>query len=228
MNRERIGNIRDSDYSRAATQRPWLWVLNMAVKLLLISLMIFSVTAPDLPQFTGKAMTVRALTYPLPVLLIPVLWWLRGRPPPYPHLLDALIALPFLIDVAGNATNLYNTWRYFDDIAHFCNWVSLTVAFGAIMISLPIGRLNAAALVVGFGASTHVLWEIAEYLVMLLGSSGLQLTYEDTIGDLAFSFCGSLVGALIAVTLLWGRSYVNPVLFGTKATQPAEEAEVPK
>jgi hypothetical protein len=36
---------------------------------------------------------------------------------------------------------------------------------------------------------------------MKLGSSGLQLTYEDTIGDLALGGCGTLLGAtLVAVS----------------------------
>src|SRR5436305_256246 len=137
-----------------------LLVLNVAVKLALVGLLIFSLAAPDLPQFAGKAMTVRALTYPCSVLLVPVLWWLRGRPSPYPHLIDVLIVLPFLVDVAGNAVNLYNTMRHFDDIAHFVNWALLVAAFGAIVASLPLGRLNVAALALGFGTTTNVLWEI--------------------------------------------------------------------
>jgi hypothetical protein len=202
-------------------------VLNVAVKLLLAGLLIFSLAAPDLPQFAGKAMTARALTYPWSALLIPAVWWLRGRPSPYPHLVDALIVLPFLVDVAGNAANLYNTTRYFDDIAHFSNWMFLVTAFGAIMSSLPLGRLNAAALTLGFGTTTNVLWEIAEYVVMRLGSSGLSLTYEDTIGDLALSFCGTLVGALLTATLLWGRSYVSPALFGPRQRSRPKNPRMP-
>jgi hypothetical protein len=198
-------------------------VLNVAAKLLLAGLLIFSLVASDLPQFAGKAMTARALTYPWSALLVPAVWWLRGRPSPYPHLVDALIVLPFLIDVAGNAANLYNTTRYFDDIAHFVNWALLVTAFGAIVASLPLGRLNAAALTLGFGTTANVLWEIAEYIVMRLGSSGLQLTYEDTIGDLALSFCGTLVGVLLTAALLWGRSYVNPALFGPKRRSRSEK-----
>jgi hypothetical protein len=188
----------------------------VTVKLLLAGLLIFSLAAPDLPQFAGKAMTIRALTYPWPTLLIPAIWWLRGRPSPYPHLVDALIVLPFLVDVAGNAANLYEATRYFDDIAHFGNWMFLATAFGAIMASLLTSRLNAAALTLGFGATTDILWEICEYLVTRVGSSDLHLTYEDTIGDLALSFCGSLAGALLTATLLWGRSYVNPILFAPR------------
>ena len=199
-------------------------MLNVAVKLLLAGLLIFSLTNPDLPQFAGKAMTARAMFYPWAALLIPALWWLRGRPSPYPHLLDTLIVLPFLVDVAGNAANLYDTTRHFDDVSHFSNWLFLTMAFGAIVASLPISRLNAAALTIGFGAATNVLWEICEYLVMRLGSSGLHLTYEDTIGDLALSFCGSLIGALFTAVLLWRRSNVPLALFGPRRySQPGKQ-----
>jgi hypothetical protein len=48
-----------------------------------------------------------------------------------------------------------------------------------------------------------VLWELVEYVVMTYGSNELDLTYTDTIGDLAVSFSGTLVGALLAVTVLW-------------------------
>src|ERR687886_427069 len=229
MNGAHTDDIRDSAPDGTAARRASgpLLVLNVAVKLLLAGLLIFSLVASDLPQFAGKAMTARALTYPWSALLVPVFWWLRGRPSPYPHLIDALIVLPFLVDVAGNAANLYNTTRYFDDIAHFVNWALLVTAFGAIMASLPLGRLNAATLTLGFGTTANVLWEIAEYIVMRLGSSGLQLTYEDTIGDLALSFCGTLVGALLTATLLWGRSYVNPTLFGPRRHRRSKKPRIP-
>lgn len=55
-----------------------LLALSVTVKLLLARLLIFSLAASDLPQFAGKAMTVRALTYPRPALLVPATL-LRGR-----------------------------------------------------------------------------------------------------------------------------------------------------
>ena len=75
----------------------------------------------------------------------------------------------------------------------------------AFLGTLALPRLEVWALAVGFGASTHILWELVEYGVMALGSSGLSLTYEDTIGDLALSFGSSLAGAAVSVTLLWPR-----------------------
>ena len=90
------------------SRRPLPWV-NVGVKVVLLGLLLFSVLAPELPQFAGKAMTARALTYPLAALVVPVVWWLRGRGRPYPHLVDVLVVLPFVIDVASNALDLYST-----------------------------------------------------------------------------------------------------------------------
>jgi hypothetical protein len=93
-----------------------LW-LNVAVKALLVGLLLFSVFS-GLERFNGKAMLVRALTYPIAALVVPVAWRLRGARRPYPHLVDALIVLPFVIDTGGNVLDLYSV-SWFDDLAHF-------------------------------------------------------------------------------------------------------------
>lgn len=175
-------------------QRRLLW-LNVGVKALLVGLLLFSVTS-GLERFNGKAMWARALTYPLAALIVPVVWRLRGRTRPYPHLIDILIVLPFLIDTGGNVLDLYSLW-WFDDVAHFLNWLILVSAFALALQRTSLARLPAWSIAVGFGAATEILWELCEYGVMKLGSSGLQLTYEDTIGDLALGGLGTLLGATI-------------------------------
>lgn len=175
-------------------QRRLLW-LNVGVKALLVGLLLFSVTS-GLERFNGKAMWARALTYPLAALIVPVAWRLRGRTRPYPHLIDILIVLPFLIDTGGNVLDLYSLW-WFDDVAHFLNWLILVSAFALALQRTSLARLPAWSIAVGFGAATEILWELCEYGVMKLGSSGLQLTYEDTIGDLALGGLGTLLGATI-------------------------------
>jgi hypothetical protein len=42
---------------------------------------------------------------------------------------------------------------------------------------------------------------VAEYLIMKAGTMGLNLTYSDTMGDLALSFGGGVVGATLASLL---------------------------
>ena len=102
--------------------RPAL-ALDLALKGLLVGLLIFAVARQDLPQFAGKAMTGRAIAYPLAALIVPVAWWLvaRRRPTSYPWALDILLVLPFLIDTAGNALNLYDTLDWWDDACSGCS-----------------------------------------------------------------------------------------------------------
>jgi hypothetical protein len=161
--------------------------LNLAVKAALVGLLTFAVARQDLPQFDGKAMVGRALTYPIAALIVPVAWWLlsRSRRRDYPYALDVLLVLPFLIDVAGNAANLYDTIGWWDDANHFINWAILVSAFGQLLIRLSLERWAAAGLAVGFGAVTAVLWEFAEYYTFIRNSPELRTAYTDTLGDLA-------------------------------------------
>jgi hypothetical protein len=172
---------------------------------LLIGLLVFAVARPDLPQFEGKAMTGRALLYPLSTVIVPFVWWLlsRSRPREYPYALDILLVLPFLIDVVGNALDLYDTLEWWDDANHFVNWGILTAAFGQLLLRLRLERWVVAGLAVGFGAVTAVLWEFAEYFAFIRNSPELRTAYTDTLGDLALGLTGSVIAAAITVTVLW-------------------------
>jgi hypothetical protein len=182
-------------------------IVDLAVKATLIGLLVFAVARPDLPQFHGKAMAGRALTYPLAALIVPVWWWLRGRQrgSSYPYALDTLLVLPFLIDVAGNAANLYDRIGWWDDANHFVNWAILVSAFGQLLVRLPVQRLAAFGLAVGFGCVTAVLWEFAEYFTFIRNSPELKTAYTDTLGDLALGLSGSVLAAWITVTVLWAK-----------------------
>jgi hypothetical protein len=174
----------------------------------LIAQLVFAVARPDLPQFEGKAMAGRAIAYPLAVLLVPALWWFlrRGRRTDYPYALDILWTLPFLIDVSGNSADLYDTVSWWDDANHFVNWAILVGAFGQLLVRLPVGRLAAAGLAVGFGALTAVLWEFAEYITFIrTNEEEFATAYTDTLGDLALGLAGSLVAAALTVSVAWRR-----------------------
>jgi hypothetical protein len=184
---------------------PAVFWVDVAVKAALVGLLLLAVLRPDLPQFEGKAMTGRALTYPLAAVVVPLWWWLRGRGrgSTYPYGIDICLALPFLIDVVGNALDLYDSIDWWDDLNHFVNWGILTTAFGLLLLRLELGRLNVAALMVGFGAVTAVLWEIAEYFTFIRGGPEEKTAYTDTLGDLSLGLAGSTVAAVLIATLLW-------------------------
>lgn len=66
----------------------------------------------------------------------------------------------------------------------------------------------------GFGAIVDVLWEIGEYTLMRSGASGLELTYENTIQDLAMSLAGAALGSIVVATMLWPSPGTPGSLFG--------------
>jgi hypothetical protein len=179
--------------------------VDLALKALLVGLLLFGAFS-GLERFEGKAFGGRLATYPIAALIVPAAWWLIRRRRPavsYPYALDILLVLPFLIDVAGNALDLYDTISWWDDVNHLFNWALLTSAFGQLLIRLPLQRWAAWGLAVGFGGVTAVLWEFGEYYTFIRNSPELQTAYTDTLGDLALGLTGSVVAATLTVTVLW-------------------------
>lgn len=176
-----------------------LLIVDVALKVALVALLLLAVLAPDLPQFAGKAMAGRALTYPLATVVVPVIWWIWLRQYPYPFLVDILVVLPFFIDIAGNALDLYDSIEWWDDLNHLVNWAILTAGACVALSYLPLGRLNRFALGVGFGAFTAIIWELAEYVTFIRDSPELATAYTDTLGDLALGTLGAVIAsALVA------------------------------
>jgi hypothetical protein len=196
-------------------------VILVAIKAAVTILSLYPLVDRGASHFAGKAMGVRAVAYPLAMLAIPVVWLAAGRPEPYPVLADAALGFPFLLDSAGNVFGLFAI-DGFDRIPHAGGWFGLAIAFGLAVSPLLDERWVGFALVVGFAATVDVLWEIGEYGLMRSGASGLDLTYENTIQDLAFSLAGGVVGAVVVVTLLWPAPGTPRAPFGW--TVPTEEA----
>ena len=171
--------------------------LDIALKIVLFALLAHAVANPDLPQYSGKAMLGRALTFPIAALLVPAIWWLRYRDRPYPIDVDVLFTAPFLIDVAGNALGLYDSIDWWDDANHFFNWMMVTAAAALVLRSTGLGRLNCFALAAGFAALTAIAWELAEYVTFIRFSSELATAYTDTLGDLTLGTLGGTIGAAI-------------------------------
>ena len=153
-------------------------------------------------------MVARAIAYTVSALIVPVGWWIvrrRGRGGRYPYALDILVVLPFLFDTAGNAADLYDRISWWDDLNHLVNWAIIVAACGQVLIRLPLSRVVTASLAVGFGAVIAILWEFLEYATFLRHSEERTTAYTDTLGDLALGLTGSLIAALLTVTILWPR-----------------------
>ncbi len=171
--------------------------LDIAIKVALIALLAYAVLNPDLPAYRGKAMTGRALVFPIAAVLVPAVWWLRYRDRPYPADVDILFTAPFLIDVVGNALGLYDSIEWWDDANHFFNWMLLTAAAALVLCSTALDRLARFGLAVGFAAVTAIGWELAEYVTFIRFSPELATAYVDTLGDLVLGTLGGTLGAAI-------------------------------
>jgi hypothetical protein len=181
------------------TARSWLWI-DAAVKAGTIALLALAVLAPELPQFQGKAFVGRAVAYPIALAIVPVAWWLLGRGRvAFPVATDILLGLPFLIDMAGNALNLYDTIEWWDDANHLGNWALHTSAI-VLLFRGRLAPVGVAAAGIAWAATTAILWELAEYVAFVPNSPEAATAYQDTLGDLALGLLG---GTVAAVALAW-------------------------
>ena len=180
--------------------------VNAAVKCALFGAFAVALLVP-LDHLDGKAMPARAPIFLASAVLVPVIARWRGWEP-YPHVADALLALPFLLDTLGNLLGIYDAAQSTDDVLHFVNWILLVAAFHAFRFRNIDDRRDAILLGYGFGALAIVGWEALEWLVSedgIGGADGLALTYGDTIGDLVLSSTGGLLGSVLAVRWLGPR-----------------------
>jgi hypothetical protein len=190
-------------------RRPAIFWLDVAVKAALIGLLAFGAFS-GLEQFEGKAFGWRLLTYPIAAVIVPLWWRLAGRPPPYPYALDVLIVSPFLVDVVGNALDLYDSISWWDDLNHFVNWMLLSFAVGQLVLRVGLPRFEMFVIVVGVGATAAILWELAEYFAFIRNSSELDTAYTDTLGDMTLGLAGSTTAALATSTVLATRRVKRP------------------
>ncbi|MCY4136438.1 MAG: hypothetical protein OXG30_16225 [bacterium] len=179
--------------------------LSWGVKLALALAFVVALAVP-LDHLEGKGMAFRFPLFMLSAVVIPVAW--RRRFSPYPATADTLIVAPFLIDTLANLVGIYDSFNATDDVLHTLNWLLLVAAFHAWGYRRNSQRSNADAwlLGAGIGALAIVGWEAAEWIVSEAGAGGgLNLTYDDTVGDLVLSTSGGMIGSWIGVRYLRNR-----------------------
>jgi hypothetical protein len=173
-------------------------IADVAIKAVTVILLAWAVLNPDLEQFQGKAFTGRAIAYPAALLIVPLGWWVFGsRTIRFPFAADILFGLPFLIDVAGNALNLYDAIEWWDDANHLVNWMLHTGAVGLLLRHGSWSPVTRAALAFGYAVTSAVLWEFAEYVTFIPDSPESASAYADTLLDLGLGMIGGLVAAVM-------------------------------
>ncbi len=191
-----------------------LWI-DVAVKVLFVGLLVFGAFS-GLEQFEGKAFGARLATYPIAAAIVPVGWWLAGKPRPYPYALDILVVAPFLVDVIGNVFDLYDTIEWWDDLNHFVNWGLLSLAIGLLVLRFRLPAVETFVIVVGMAALAAIVWELGEYVAFIRNSDELDTAYKDTLGDMLLGMSGAIVAALAIATVIRNR-YTSTTTNGKSA-----------
>ena len=186
-----------------------VWVAGIsAAKAAVVALAIDAFVNSNAPRYSGKAMRIRAIGYTGGMLLVPLAWRVAGRPQPYPRELDLAVTLPLLVDAGGNAIGIYRR-AHIDDLIHFADGATVASVAGALATPRVKTSWEAAGVAALAGIAAAGIWEIAEWVGLKLGAKGMDLTYDDTMTDLAETASGALLGA--AITLLRHPSRLRKV-----------------
>jgi hypothetical protein len=170
-----------------------------AAKSATIACAVYALLHADSPRLRGKGIRTRAVGYAGGLVLVPAIWSLlpnRGR---YPRTLDLAVTIPLLLDAGGNALGKYQE-AHVDDLVHIANAAIVSGVVGALAAPNVDERWQAAGIGAGVAVAGATIWELAEYGALQLGANGMDLTYEDTMADLAEGLLGAALGALFTLT----------------------------
>ncbi len=165
--------------------------------------------AVPLDHLADKGMALRFPLFMLSTVVVPLAWrWRRFSP--YPAAADTLLVAPFLADTLANVAGFYVAFSATDDVVHALSGLLVVLAFHAWRFRRLGGgggsRGDWWLLGAGIGALAIVGWEVTEWAVVEAGFDfGIPLTYGDTVGDLATSTSGGMVGSWLGVRLLGPR-----------------------
>lgn len=175
------------------------WVVAItAAKAAVIALAVDAFVNSSSPRYHGKGMRLRAIGYAGGMLLAPLAWRLRGRREPYPRELDLAITLPLLVDAGGNAVGIYQR-AHVDDLIHFADGAIVSSVFGALATPRARTPWEAAGAGVAAGGLFAGLWELGEWIGLKLGAKGMNLSYDDTMVDLAETIAGAGLGGVVTL-----------------------------
>ena len=176
----------------------------LVLRATIASAWVYALTHPSLPQLQDAATHARTIGWPIGLLAVPAVLRLVWRDRPYPWRVDALLALPFALDSAGNVLNLYHSWRLYDTMNHCFSWFDLAALASMTPAVRSLPTWARTAMTLGAGAFGAILWELGEFAAFL-HSSYSRTSYSDTLTDLTAGLVGS-AGAAAFVLLVIRRS----------------------
>lgn len=184
-----------------------LQIINYLLKASLAGLLIHAIYFSDLPQYKNKAIALRVIFYPLTALATYIIWRLanRNKSPKttYPYIIDICLTFVVAFDLLGNTLALYDKITWWDDIMHLLLSIPWVMVAGFMWRGLKVSPWVLFGLVVAYGSTSHIIWELLEYLSFVRSNPTESLTaYRDTMGDLVLSGTGTFIGAWITMKYL--------------------------
>jgi hypothetical protein len=172
---------------------------------------------PELPQLQGAATHARMIAWPFGALAVPALLRAASRRRGYPWLVDALVALPFALDAAGNVLGLYGWWASYDTANHAVSWLGLSLLVSTLPALDGLPAWARVWIILATGALAAIAWELGEYVAFIRGSGYTSRAYSDTLTDLLAGSIGAATAAalvLLAAHRPLGRLASPPTLAG--------------
>lgn len=184
-----------------------LKIINILLKLSLFGLLIHAMAFSDLPQYKDKAIALRVVFYPLAAAMTYIIWRIvqskTGKKSEYPHVIDICLTFVVAFDLLGNTLALYDKITWWDDIMHLLLSIPWVLVAGFMLRGQKVAPWVLFGLVVAYGSTSHIIWELLEYLSFVRSNPTESLTaYRDTMGDLTLSTIGTFIGAMITVRFL--------------------------
>ncbi|MEK6968779.1 MAG: hypothetical protein AABX51_09230 [Nanoarchaeota archaeon] len=169
-------------------------ILNFGLKLLVPVLGSVVFLFPDVIYLKLRGMEIKFFIFSLASLIFPIIWTIYAKRKQYPHIIDAMITLPLVIDLAGNALGYYYYyWTWFDNITHFINPVIYGIVLYYLLSLIDQNKIVVWLAVIGIMAFGHVAWELFEYVTPFADKTIMNLSYEDTLSDLFMGVVGQFV-----------------------------------
>jgi hypothetical protein len=187
-------------------RRAVVW-LDVCVKAALAATLVALAVEPGLREFSGRGVAGRVTASVVALAAVPA-WWLvasrRGSRHGYPFALDAVLAVPFLVDLWGSAAGR-GELAGGGSLGHVLDFALLTTAFALGFARLGRGAVATAALALGAAVAAAVLWELLEYATF---AERTAEHVEDSVRDLGLALAASAAVAAVAwLVLARGRHH---------------------
>jgi hypothetical protein len=192
--------------TRRSRARPAVW-LDVLAKVALAATLVAMLAAPALREFSARGVAGRVAAALVALVAVPAWWlsWGRRSRHGYPFVLDAVLALPFLIELWARPAGVPELAGG-GQVRHAVNFALLATALALVLARHELPPVRAAALVLAGGAAAAVLWELLEDWTF---ASHSALWNADSVADVALAFAAT-AGVAAATGLVLARRDREP------------------